>query len=125
MAQLFLKNALGYLDSAEADSAGEVALASCCYALELILKSYLLGRGFTDAWNAEHLGHDLSKAHALAVRHGLPDDDARIDQLIREVNVAVASHDLMRLHAERPGLVARYEAVIALRSLHRAAERRQ
>jgi hypothetical protein len=124
LAQLFLKTARGFLESADADSGGEVELASCCYAMELILKSYLLTRGFSDAWNAEHVRHDLAKAYALAAHHGLPDDDARIDRFISAVNAAFGVHDLMRLHRECPGLVAKYEAVTALRTLAREVERR-
>jgi hypothetical protein len=124
LAGLFLQTACGFLDSAEADRDGEVGLASCCYALELILKSYLLSRGFSDAWNAEHVRHDLACGYALATHHGLPDDDARIDQFIRAVNAAFTVHDLLRLHGEQPDLVARYEAITALRSLAREVERR-
>ena len=124
LARLFLKTARNFLESAEADSAGEVGLASCCYALELILKSYLLTRGFSDAWNAEHVRHDLAKAYGLATHHGLPHDDARIDQFIRAVNAAFQIHDLMRHHRKHPDLVTKYEAVTALRSLAREAERR-
>jgi hypothetical protein len=124
LAQLFLKTARGFLESADADNAGEVGLASCCYSLELLLKSYLLTRGFSDAWNAEHVRHDLGKAYALATHHGLPDDDARLDQFIRAVNAAFMVHGLMDLHRERPDLVGRFEAVTALRSLAREVERR-
>lgn len=124
LARLFLKTARGFLDSADADPAGEVGLASCCYALELILKSYLLTRGFSDAWNAEHVRHDLAKAYTLATHHGLPDDDARIDQFIGAVNAAFGVHGLMDLHRARPDVVVKYEAVTALRSLAREVERR-
>lgn len=124
LAQVFLRNADGFLKSAELDDSGEVALASCCYALELILNGYLLSRGFSDKWNAEHIRHDLAKAYRLATHHGLPDDDARIDHLIREVAAAFSTHGLMELHERKPGLVARYEAVMAVRGLHREAERR-
>jgi|GEM_PF-6539178 len=124
LARLFLDTARGFLDSAERDPAGEVGLASCCYALELVLKSYLLTRGFSDAWNAEHVRHDLAKAYALATHHGLPDDDARIAEFIRSVNPAFGLHALMQLHQDQPDLVATYEAVTALRGFMREVERR-
>lgn len=124
LAQVFLRNAEGFLKGADLDPASEVALASCCYALELILNGYLLSRGFSDKWNAEHIRHDLAKAYQLATHHGLPDDDARIDHFIREVAAAFATHGLMDLHARKPGLVARYDALVAVQALHREAERR-
>ncbi|MBL8772220.1 MAG: hypothetical protein JNK30_12635 [Phenylobacterium sp.] len=123
LAPLFLRNAAGFLDGADCGS-GEVQLAACCYALELILKAYLLSRGFADAWNAEHLRHDLDRAYRLASHHGLPDDDARIDQFIAAVNADFQRHALMALHAARADLVARFEAVSALRALHRETVRR-
>ena len=124
LAHVFLRNAEGFLKGVDLDPDGEVALASCCYALELILNGYLLSRGFSDKWNAEHIRHDLAKAYRLATHHGLPDDDARIDHFIREVAAAFATHGLMDLHERKPGLVARYEAVIALQTLHRETARR-
>ncbi len=124
LASIFLRNAAGFLDCGEAAGRGEAHLASCCYALELLLKGYLLSRGFSDAWNAEHLGHDLAKAHRLAVHHGFPSDDARIDGFIDAVSAAFIRHGLIELHAEHPALTERFEIHMALRSLHRDVSQR-
>src|SRR5258706_10562861 len=66
LALVFLANAGEFLKSAQAVAGsgdeGHVALSSCCYALELILKAYLLSRGRSDSWDRGHIRHDLQKA---------------------------------------------------------------
>ncbi len=128
LARTFLANAAGFLVSAEAavgaNIQGEISIASCCYALELILKAYLLSRGRSDGWNEEHVRHDLTKAWREAVFLGLPGDDARIERFLKVASGAYARHELMELSRQRPTLLDEIDVVTAIRALHRDVESR-
>lgn len=128
LARSFLATADQFLSSAEAQARegqeGEVVLAGGCYALELILKSYLLSRGRSDAWNQQNIRHDLTKAWREATFLGLPDDDARIERFLKVAAGAYARHDLFELARERPGLLAEVDYLMAIRVLYRQVDER-
>ncbi|MDB5440559.1 MAG: hypothetical protein JWM33_2986 [Caulobacteraceae bacterium] len=128
LALVFLANADGFLKSAQAAAKGgndgHVVLSSCCYALELILKGYLLSRGRSDLWNQQHIRHDLQKAWREATHHGLPDDDARIERFLKAAAGSYARHELFELSRERPTLLADVDYLIAIQVLHQDVERR-
>lgn len=126
LSTLFLRNADGFLQSAETAAAtqSEMALASACYALELILKAYLVSRGRCDEWNRRHLGHDLAAAYLEATFLGLPDEDVRIERFLKLVAVPFARHELLEVVRAQSRILSEIGYVAAIRSLHRAAELR-
>ncbi|CAN7561640.1 hypothetical protein [Mesorhizobium caraganae] len=74
LADTFLRNAAAHLDGADwAAVLGRhnAALHAIAIAIELLLKSHLLGVATDDRWNRRHIGHDLDKAALYAERAGL------------------------------------------------------
>jgi hypothetical protein len=128
LAQTFLVTSGQFLHTAQAKTddplMAEIVTGACCYALELILKSYLLSRGRSDVWNRDNIGHDLAKAFREATFLGLPDDDARIPRFIRAAGDAYARHELLSLSQQCPRMVRDLDLLAALRALHREVERR-
>lgn len=128
LARVFLTNAEGFLRTAEERGADpqfeEIAVSHACYALELMLNSYLLSRGRSDDWNRRNVHHDMLYARGQAVFLGMPGDDARIDRFLRAVTASFMCHGLMRLTEVRPGILKETDAVMAIRSLHRWLQQR-
>lgn len=128
LAQTFMTTADHFLELASDKAAdakmAEVVLGSCCYALELILKAYLLSRGRSDAWNTEHIRHDLAAALREATFFGLPDDDARLGRFIAVVREAYRHHQLLQLSQDQPNLVRDLDTLVVLRFLHREVNAR-
>lgn len=128
LARTLLGNADGFLRGAEAATVGErngeVVLASACYALELVFKSYLLSRGRSDDWNRTVIRNDLAAAYREATFLGLPGDDARIERFLKVAAEPFARHQLLGLAQARPNLLAEIGYVVAIRGLHREVERR-
>lgn len=105
LASLFLENADGFLRSTEfAASKGfeSEIMAGCCYALELILKSFLLSRGRSDEWNRLHIRHDLRKALLEAHRLGLSEQPKPITRFIETCSDHYRQHTLSELSKAEP-----------------------
>lgn len=72
IAEVFLDNAEGFLWAADYDHvvSGEAALQSICVALDLALKAYLIGYGWTDDQTRRLIRHNLPRAVQHATRLG-------------------------------------------------------
>lgn len=95
-----LRNAEGFLHSAvmhiERDGSpkSEAAMQALGYALELLLKAFLMSKGWTDDRRRVELRHDLKKALDAAEHEGLAGVSPELRSFIETLSPYYRSHRL-------------------------------
>jgi hypothetical protein len=117
LAAVFFANGEGFLPSARADDCidGRQVCHGSAIAAELVLKAFLLAKGWSDHRCRRDIRHDLEKALASARAAGLEAASPELDDVIGVLNIYYPKHAFDRFASPAGGeaFPAKARAIVA------------